>query len=82
MSASDTDERARAAQLAALRRLTPSERMELAAEMSEDARRIAIEGERRRHPELSEAAARQAVLDRIWGPDLAAAVRRAAARPK
>ena len=77
MFASDTSDGARAAQLAVLRRLGPSERMRLAAELSEDVRRIAFEAERRRHPELSVAQARQAVLDRIWGPDLAAAVRHA-----
>lgn len=77
MFASDTDDGARAAQLAVLRRLGPSERVRIAAEMSEDVRRIAFEAERRRHPELSVGEARQAVLDRIWGADLAAAVRRA-----
>jgi hypothetical protein len=71
----DTDDDARAVQLAVLRRMGPSERVRIAAEMSEDARRIAIEAERRRRPELSEAEARQRVLDRLWGPDLAAAVR-------
>lgn len=60
-------------------RLGPSERERIAAEMSEDVRRIAIEGELRRPPELSEAEARQAVLDRLWGAELAAAVRRARA---
>lgn len=39
--------------------------------MSEDARRISIEGERRRHPELDESEARLAVLRRIWGPEIA-----------
>ena len=76
MLPTDTDENARAAQLAVLRRLGPSDRVRLAAEMSEDVRRIAFEAEQRRHPELSIAEARQAVLDRIWGADLAAAVRR------
>jgi len=75
MVPSDTDAKARAAQLAVLRRLGPSERLRIAAEMSEDVRRIAFEAEQRRHPEISAAEARQAVLDRIWGPDLAAAVR-------
>ncbi|MCL2777626.1 MAG: hypothetical protein FWD73_06445 [Polyangiaceae bacterium] len=75
----DTDDKARAVQLDILRRLGPSERVRIAAEMSEDLRRIAIEEEMRRHPELSAAEARQAVLDRIWGPELAAAVRRARA---
>lgn len=76
MIPSDTDDKARAAQLAVLRRLGPSERVRIAAELSEDVRRIAFEAEQRRHPELSALEARQAVLDRIWGPDLAAAVRR------
>ena len=79
MFPSDTDEQARAAQLAVLRRLGPAERVRVAAELSEDVRRIAFEAEQRRHPELSAAEARQAVLDRIWGPDLAAAVRHARA---
>ncbi len=70
----DTTDEARAAQLEALRRLGPAGRMRLAAEMSEDARRIAIEGELRRHPELSAAAAKRAVLERIWGPTLSALV--------
>lgn len=71
---SDTEDGARDAQLAAIRRLGPSGRLRLAAEMSEDARRISIEGERRRHPELTEAEARQAVLRRLWGAELAARV--------
>ena len=76
---SDTDDKALAVQLAVLRRLGPSERVRLAAEMSEDVRRIAFEAEQRRHPELSAVEARQAVLDRIWGADIAAAVRRSRA---
>ena len=79
MHPSDTNDKARAAQLAVLRRLGPAERVRLAAEMSEDLRRIAFEAEQRRHPELSPADARQAVLDRIWGAELAAAVRSARA---
>lgn len=71
----DTDAAAREAQVAALRRLGVLGRLRLAAEMSEDARRISIEGERRRHPELTESQARLAVLRRVWGPDLAARVR-------
>lgn len=71
----DTDAAAREAQFAALRRLGVSGRLRLAAEMSEDARRISIEGERRRHPALTEAQARLAVLRRVWGPDLAGRVR-------
>ena len=70
----DTEEAARRAQVAAVRRLGPAGRALLAAEMSEDARRISIAGERRRHPEMTEDEARDAVLRRLWGPDLAARV--------
>lgn len=79
MLPSDTDDKARAAQLAVLQRLGPAERVRLAAQMSEELRRMVFEAEQRRHPELSAAEARQAVLDRMWGPELAAAVRSARA---
>lgn len=68
----DTDDAAREVQLAALRRLGPSGRVRLAAEMSEDARRIAFEGERRRHPDLSATEIKRVVLGRLWGAELAA----------
>ncbi len=71
MAIDDTDPRARAAQLAALRRLGPSGRVQLAAEMSEDVRRIALDAEQRRHPELSAAEVRRIVLGRMWGQALA-----------
>lgn len=64
--ATDTSAEARAAQIAVLRGLGPSERVRIAAEMSEDARRIAIEAEQRRHPDLSPTEARRIVLERIW----------------
>jgi hypothetical protein len=80
--ADDTTAAARDAQVAAARRLAPSERLRLAAEMSEDARRIAIDGERRRHPELTEAEARQVVFRRLWGAELAARVPWAVARSR
>ncbi len=69
--ARDTSAAAFLVQVEALRRLGPSERVRLAFEMSEDARRISIEGERRRRPSLSEAEARQIVLTRCWGEELA-----------
>jgi hypothetical protein len=67
----DTDEAAGQVQLAATRRLTASDRVRLAVEMSEAARRIAIDGERRRHPELTEVQARRVVFRRMWGAALA-----------
>jgi hypothetical protein len=68
----DTHPAALEAQLSALRRLGPSGRVRLAAEMSEDARRIAFEAERLRHPGISYAEARRAVLLRLWGAELGA----------
>ncbi len=67
----DTDETARQVQLSATRRLTASERVRLAVEMSEAAPRIALAGERRRHPELTEVQARSVVFRRMWGAALA-----------
>jgi hypothetical protein len=72
--ASDTEALASAAQVAAARRLGTAGRLHRAAEMSEEARQISFEGERRRHPELSEAEARGRVLRRVWGAELAARV--------
>lgn len=67
----DTTMAALEAQLRVLRRLGPSERMRIAAEMSDDARQIAFEAEQRRHPELTWHEARRAVLARAWGAALA-----------
>ena len=61
----DTTANARQAQIEAIRRLSPSERVEQAAQMSEDARRIAFDAEHRRHPELTWDEAREAVLTRL-----------------
>jgi hypothetical protein len=76
----DNEAHALEAQLAAARRLGPAGRVRLAVEMSEDARRISFEGERRRHPELTAAGARLAVLRRLWGAQLAARVPDSTAR--
>ncbi len=78
----DTESKARDAQLAAIRRLGPAGRVRLAAEMSEDARRISFEGERMRNPELTAAEARRAVLCRLWGAHLAALVLASRARAR
>ncbi len=73
----DTSGAAQEAQLAAWRRLGPSGRMQLAAEMSEDVRAIALEGISRLHPELSRDEARHALLVAMYGEALAARVARA-----
>ena len=64
--ARDTTRDADEARIAAVRRLGPSERVRIAAEMSEDSRRIAIDAERLRHPDLTEDQARWVVLRRMW----------------
>ena len=69
--ARDTTDAAHEAQIGALRRLGCSGRASLAATMSDDARRIAVEGELRRHPELTVAEAQRIVWRRTLGSELA-----------
>jgi hypothetical protein len=71
--ARDTSSEARVVQREAQRRLGGAARLELAFEMSEEARRISIAGLLSRHPGLSGAEARARVLRRILGPALYAA---------
>ena len=66
----DTSTAARKAQYDAYRRMKPSERVRLAAQMSEDARRITTAGLRARHPELGEAAIHDALLRTLLGSSL------------
>jgi hypothetical protein len=51
--AADTSPEAHRVQCAIWRRMTPSERVRAAADMSEDARRITLAGIAHRRPELS-----------------------------
>ena len=66
----DTTPAVRAAQIAALRRLGPERRVGIAASMSEDARRIALDGIRQSHPEYSEREAKLALFRGIWGDEM------------
>lgn len=59
--------------MCALRRVGPVARVELAFEMSDQARRISVEAMRSRDPQLSEAEARLRLLRRLLGEELAAA---------
>lgn len=70
MSSRDTTRAAREAQLAAQRRLAPAARVELAFEMSEQARAISIEGAMSREPGLSREEARARLLRRLLGDEL------------
>ena len=69
--ASDTTPAAQEAQVIAARRLGHAGRLKAAAELSEDLRRISVEGVLRRHPEYSFDQARREVLRRVWGDALA-----------
>ena len=72
---SDTSPNAAAIQQAVIRGLGVEARLRAAVRMSEDAARIALEGERIRHPECSDAARRLLLLQRRLGSDLALALR-------
>ena len=70
MRARDTAAEAREVQLAALRALGPTRRVELAFEMSEQARAISLAGVLAREPGLSPEQARARLLRRILGAAL------------
>jgi hypothetical protein len=68
----DTSRAAHDAQIAAYRAMGPEARVAMAAEMSEDVRRIALDGIRARHPEYSVDDARRALLRLVLGDALVA----------
>jgi hypothetical protein len=70
MSSGDTTAAAREVQCAALRALGPAGRVELALEMSEQARAIAIDGIVARHAGVGPEQARARLLRRLLGAEL------------
>ena len=68
----DTSPDARRIQQAVWRRMSPSERVDLAVAMSEDVREIASAGIRLRHPDWSDDRVRRALLERLYGTELVA----------
>lgn len=66
----DTSATARAAQIAALRRLTPPDRVALALELSDEVRELVASGVRERHPEYSRRQVDDAVRRIFLGPEL------------
>jgi len=78
--ASDTTSSAQSAQVLAARRLGAEGRLRVAAQLSEDARQISIEGVLRRTPSYSFEDARRQVLRLVWGEELASRVWPAADR--
>lgn len=78
MARSDTNAEARAVQQEAYRSLTGPERVRLAFSVSEEARRISLEGIASRLPHLSEEEVLAALIEILHGPAVAAAIRRQA----
>ncbi len=70
MHQGDTMPEAREIQLAAYRAMGSARRLQLAFEMSERAREIAIDGMMARHPELTRSEARLRVIRRLLGDEL------------
>jgi len=68
----DTAPEARRVQTAILKNMTPRVRVRMAVSMSEDAREIARDGIRFRHPDWDEARVRHELLVRLYGAELVA----------
>ncbi len=69
-STHDTTREAAAMQVAVYRRMSPTERVAIAARMSMAARAITLEGIRRRHPDYDEQHARWALFRMLHGDEL------------
>ena len=74
MRSRDTTAEAHAIQLAIYRRMTMDQRLALALEMSEAARRTSLDGIKARHPEYDEATAIRALFRLLHGAELYAKV--------
>jgi hypothetical protein len=66
----DTDEKTEQVQLAIYRRMSGSQRLKLAMEMSDAARATTMAGIKSRHPEYSEEQVRYALFRLLHGDDL------------
>jgi hypothetical protein len=67
---SDTDADAHAAQMGVYRRIGPAGRVRLAMRMSDEARELALEGIRRRHPDYVNDELHTALLVMFLGEEL------------
>jgi hypothetical protein len=74
MRARDTSQDAHELQVRLYRAMTPGQRSELALRMSDDARRIAAEGIKLRHPDYSERDIRRALVALLYGKDAASKI--------
>jgi hypothetical protein len=71
MRPQDTSAEAHEVQLGIYRAMSPERRVEIALELSDGIRKVAIDGIRHRHPEYSDGEVRRAVVALIYGDDLA-----------
>ena len=67
----DTSAQAREIQVEIYRRMTPSHRVALALELSEEARALTVSGIRARHPGWTDSRVAEACRERLLGTDLA-----------
>jgi hypothetical protein len=74
----DTSAAAEARQLEAWRRMTPEQRLEVAAEMSDALRMLVEAGVRNRNPNAQPSEVQQLIAEALLGAELAAAVGRRA----
>ncbi len=70
----DTDAGAHEAQLHAYRRMGPEARVRMAFEMSDDVRRMALDGIRARHPDYDADRLRRALFRLLLGDEITASI--------
>lgn len=80
--ARDTTEAAARIRLDIVRNLDGPTRLALACQMSDEARAVSAAGIRHRHPDWSEQQIRDALLELLVGPELAAKVLNRHRRPR
>lgn len=77
----DTSTEAARRQVEIFRRLTGSERVEMALSMSEAARELTVAGIRHRHPDWTDEQVHHALLVQLHGADVAEEIRRSRLTP-
>lgn len=70
MQSRDTDDRIEQMRIARIREMSPTQRIEAVVQLSEDMRRIALDGIRARHPDYSDAQIKLAHFRLLYGDEL------------
>jgi hypothetical protein len=66
----DTDERIEQLRLERIRQMSPAQRLDIVAQLSEDVRSLQMVGIRMRHPEYSDEQVRHALFRLLYGEEL------------